>query len=50
MPEKVNIATIDINVNDFITSAQTAKKEIERLTIANKELKTKLRLCLCIGF
>jgi hypothetical protein len=39
MAEKVNIATIDIDVNDFIKSATNAKREIESLTAANKLLK-----------
>jgi len=40
MAEKINIATIGVDVNDFITSATSARKEIEKLTEANKLLKT----------
>jgi hypothetical protein len=39
MAEKVNIATIDIDVNEFIKSATDAKRQIESLTAANKLLK-----------
>ena len=39
MAEKINIASIDIDVNEFIRSAAAAKDELKRLTDANKSLK-----------
>ena len=37
--EKINIATIEIDANQFIKSAEKAKKEIDALTDANKTLR-----------
>lgn len=39
MAETINIATISVDVNAFITEAKKAKDELDKLTKANKELK-----------
>lgn len=39
MAQKVNIATLELDVNDFISEAQKAKFEIDKLSEANKQLK-----------